>query len=312
MKTLVAGGAGFIGSHLIDALLNKGHEVVCVDNLSLGTRANIAHLLGKADFCFYEFDLCDSALLEKTMEKEGIEYVFQLAANSDIQASANHPDIEYRNTYTSTYSLLEAMRKNGVKKFFLASTSAVYGNKTDVLLEENTPGLSPVSYYGAAKLGCEALTSAYSHMNDMKSLIFRFPNVVGPRLTHGVIYDFMAKLKRNPQGLEILGDGKQTKPYIYVQDLVDAILYFYEKEHRGVALYNIGTEGSTSVNTIADIVCGEMGLANVRYRYTGGKVGWKGDVPKFQYCLEKVHSAGWKAAMSSDEAVREAVRRNLV
>lgn len=312
MKVLVAGGAGFIGSHLADALLGEGHEVVCVDNLSLGTRANIEHLSGKSGFRFHEFDLCDTVRLEKVLEEEGIEYVFQLAANSDIQASAKHPDVEYRNTYTSTYSLLEAMRKTNVKKFFFASTSAVYGNKTDVLLYEDTPGLSPISYYGAAKLGCEAMVSAYSYMNDMEALVFRFPNVVGPRLTHGVIYDFMAKLRKNPLELEILGDGRQTKPYIYVRDLVDAILYFYAKADQGVTLYNIGVEGSTSVNTIADIVCREMGLTNVRYNYTGGAAGWKGDVPRFQYCLEKVHSAGWRASMSSDEAVRETVRRNLI
>ena len=312
MKALVAGGAGFIGSHLIDALLSEGHEAVCVDNLSLGTRDNISHLWGKEGFRFYEFDLCDTARLENVLEEEGIDYVFQLAANSDIQASAHSPHIEYRNTYTSTYSLLEAMRKHNVKKLFFASTSAVYGDKTDVLLDENTPGLGPISYYGAAKLGCEALISAYSHMNDMESLVFRFPNVVGPRLTHGVIYDFIAKLKNNPQELQILGDGRQTKPYIYVQDLVDAILYFYEKSEKGVTLYNIGVDGSTSVNTIADIVCEEMGLTNVRYSYTGGAVGWKGDVPRFQYCLDKVHSAGFRASRSSDQAVRETVQRNLI
>lgn len=312
MNVLVAGGAGFIGSHLADALLrNKGYEVVCIDNLSLGTEKNIDHLLGKERFRFYQFDLCDIERLDQTMRKENIEYVFQLAANSDIQASAEAPQVEYRNTYTSTYSLLECMRRNKVRNLFFASTSAVYGNKTEVLLDENTPDLAPVSYYGAAKLGCEALISAYSYMNDMKSLVFRFPNVIGPRLTHGVVHDFIGKLRSNPHELEILGDGKQTKPYIYVEDLVNAIMYFHLKPKEGVLLYNIGAEGTTSVTEIADIVCSEMGLRDVKYQYTGGNVGWKGDVPKFRYCLDKVHCAGWRAKMSSEEAVRRAVRDNL-
>lgn len=178
-------------------------------------------------------------------------------------------------------------------------------------MDENTSELKPISYYGAAKLGCEALISAYSYMNDMESLIFRFPNVIGGRLTHGVIYDFINKLREKPNELEILGDGKQTKPYIHVQDLIHAIEHFYLKTDKGVALYNIGVEGSTSVNRIADMVCKEMGLNDVKYSYTGGNVGWKGDVPEFEYCLHKVHNAGWRAVLSSDEAVQKTVHQNL-
>lgn len=311
MKVLVAGGAGFIGSHLIDALLAWGNEVVCIDNLSLGKKRNIDHMKNQAKFQFYEADLCDETQLNQIFEKEAIEYVFQLAANSDIRSSASHPDIEYRNTYSTTYSLLECMRKNKVKKIFFASTSAVYGNKVDELLDEDTPGLSPVSYYGAAKLGCEALISAYSYMNDMSALIFRFPNVIGPRLTHGVVHDFILKLSANPKELEILGDGTQTKPYIYVSDLIHAIMFFKDKAAKGVTLYNVGAEGTTSVRQIADMVCQEMGLLDVSYRFTGGHTGWKGDVPKFQYSLEKVHQAGWHAQLSSDDAVRLAVKHNL-
>ena len=177
-----------------------------------------------------------------------------------------------------------------------------------LLLDENTPNLSPVSYYGAAKLGSEALINAFSYMNDIQALVFRFPNVIGPRLTHGVIYDFIRKLKKNPKRLEILGDGKQTKPYIYVSDLVEAILRFKETGRQGVSLYNVGVEGDTSVTCIADIVCEEMGLSSVQYDYTGGEGGWKGDVPRFRYCLDKIHGAGWKAVYTSDEAVRRTVR----
>ena len=206
MKALVVGGAGFIGSHLCDALLKEGHQVVCADDFSLGTRENISHLKGNVDFCIYETDASDRKSLEEVFQKEKPDYVFHLAANSDIQASAKNPDVEYRNTYTTTFQILSCMREYGVKNLFFASTSAVYGDKREELLDENTPGLSPISYYGAAKLGSEALISAFSHMNDINALVFRFPNVIGPRLTHGVIFDFIRKLQKNPAHLQILGN----------------------------------------------------------------------------------------------------------
>ena len=190
---------------------------------------------------------------------------------------------------------------------FFSSTSAVYGDKRDEVLDENTANLSPISYYGAAKLGSEALISAFSYMNEISSLVFRFPNVIGPRLTHGVIHDFVERLMKDGSRLRILGDGRQTKPYIYVSDLIDAIIRFMDVP-QGVTLYNVGVEGATSVTRIADIICEEMGLSNVKYEYTGGEGGWKGDVPRFQYCIDKIHNNGWKAKFTSDEAVRMTVR----
>ncbi len=311
MKALVVGGAGFIGSHLCDALLEQGHQVVCADNFFLGTRENISHLKGNPDFCVYETDASCVESLEEVFQKEKPEYIFHLAANSDIQASAKNPDVEYKNTYTTTFQILSCMRKYEVKNLFFASTSAVYGDKREELLDENTPGLSPISYYGAAKLGSEALVSAFSYMNDINALVFRFPNVIGPRLTHGVVFDFIRKLQTDPAHLQILGDGKQTKPYLYVTDLVDAIIRFMDTKKQGVLLYNVGGEGATSVVRVADIVCEEMGLTSVQYDFTGGEGGWKGDVPRFRYCVDKIHRAGWKAGYTSDEAVRETVRTNL-
>ena len=311
-NALVVGGAGFIGSHLCDALLAEGDRVICVDNFSLGFRENICGLEQNKNFILYEADVSDMDVLEEIFEKEVPDYVFHLAANSDIQASASNPEVEYKNTYTTTFCILSNMRKFHVKKLFFASTSAVYGDKKDVLLDENTPNLSPVSYYGAAKLGSEALISAFSYMNDMQCLVFRFPNVIGPRLTHGVIFDFIHKLEVDSKRLKILGNGRQTKPYIYVSDLINAILKFQETGSLGITLYNVGVEGETSVTKIADIVCKEMGLTSVQYDYTGGEGGWKGDVPRFQYCLDKIHSAGWKAEYSSDEAVQKTVSENLV
>lgn len=307
MKILVAGGAGFIGAFLCERLIKEGHLVVCVDDFSLGTLQNLANVENNGSFKLYAQDICDLEAMSDIFAREKPDYVMHLAANSDIQASAENPQIEYKNTYSTTYSLLENMRRHGVKKLFFSSTSAVYGDKQDIKLDENTPNLEPVSYYGAAKLGAEALISAYSHMNEFSSLVFRFPNVVGPRLTHGVIFDFMARLKQDSTKLRILGDGKQTKPYLYIDDLLDGILQFMDTP-QGVTLYNIGVETATSVTKIADIVCGEMGLSSVKYEYTGGVGGWKGDVPRFNYCLAKIWAAGWNAKHTSDEAVRTAVK----
>lgn len=311
MRVLVIGGAGFIGSHLCDALLAAGHSVVCADNFSLGTEENIAHLREDGRFTALRADAAVREELEAAFRRGEPEYVFHLAANSDIQASASHPEVEYRNTYSTTFEVLSCMREFGVRKLFFASTSAVYGDKKDVLLDENTPNLAPISYYGAAKLGSEALISAFSHMNDMQALVFRFPNVIGPRLTHGVIFDFIRKLRKDPARLEILGDGNQTKPYIYVSDLVDAIMRLWDAERAGVELYNLCAEGDTSVKRIADIVCEEMRLDGVTYAYTGGEGGWKGDVSRFKYCADKIHGTGWRARYTSDEAVRRTVQANI-
>ncbi|WP_373166667.1 NAD-dependent epimerase/dehydratase family protein [Agathobaculum sp. Marseille-P7918] len=310
MKVLVAGGAGFIGSHLIDALLAEGHDVVCVDNFFIGTKENIAHLHENSHFTFYEQDLTEFDKMLEIFKAEQVEYVFHMAANSDIQASAQNPMIEYKNTYSTTFILLECMRLCGVKKLFFASTSAVYGEQMGAEVSENAVALQPISYYGGAKLGSEGIISSFAYMNDMSVLIFRFPNVIGPRLTHGVIFDFVKRLKADPSHLRILGDGTQSKPYLYVLDLVDAIMQFKDVD-KGIALYNVGVQTQTSVTRIAEIVCEKMGLTGIPFEYTGGRGGWKGDVPVFAYNLDKIHAAGWKASMTSDEAVAKTVEKVL-
>ena len=306
MKALVAGGAGFIGSHLIDALLAEGYEVVCVDNFFIGTKENIRHLEEDPRFTFYQQDLSDFDKTLEIFEKEKPDHVFHMAANSDIQASANDPLIEYRNTYSTTFVLLECMRRAGVKKFFFASTSAVYGEQMGAQVSEEAVALAPISYYGGAKLGSEGMISAFTYMNDLQTLVFRFPNVIGPRLTHGVIFDFVKRLKADPSHLRILGDGRQSKPYLYVMDLVEAIMQFKEVP-AGVTLYNVGVESQTSVTRIGEIVCEKMGLSGIPFVYTGGRGGWKGDVPVFAYDLGRIHAAGWTAKMTSDEAVAKTV-----
>jgi UDP-glucose 4-epimerase len=308
MKVLSAGGAGFIGSHLTDALLERGERVVCVDKLCFGGEDRLRHRADNPDFAFHAFDLCDTAKLNAVFETHRFDRVYHLAANADIQKGGGDPSMDFHNTFLTTVSLLDAMRKFGVKELLFSSTSAVYGDKREPL-REDTGDLRPVSYYGAAKLASEAFISAYAAMNGLAARIIRFPNVVGPRLTHGAVFDFIAKLKQNPKELEILGDGKQDKPYIYVADLIEAMLSM--RFTPGVEIFNAGVDTSTTVRRIADIVCEEMDLSNVAYRFTGGSVGWPGDVAKFQYDLSKIHAFGWSAKHTSDEAVRLAVRGAL-
>lgn len=302
---LITGGAGFIGSHLSRILLADGHKVVAADDFTLGSRENVSDCLDDSNFTLLEQDVTDIDKLVEIIDKYSIERIYHLAANSDIQKSAAQPGIDYDKTFNTTYSTVEAMRITGCKKLFFASTSAVYGDKVGVNISEDIGGLSPISYYGAAKLASEAFISSYSYMNDFETLIFRFPNVIGPGLTHGVIFDFIKKLKRNPKELEILGDGTQCKPYLYVLDLVDAINEFSHKDRNGVEIFNIGVDTATTVTEIADMVCERMGLTGVHYKYTGGSVGWKGDVPAFQYDLGKIYAAGWRPAHNSNESVRD-------
>ena len=255
MNVLITGGAGFIGSNLSKKMTELNHKVICLDNMSLGKRENVSELLLLSNFKLIEHDVNDISFLEDLMNKEKIEIVFHLAANSDIQKSATDPTIEFRNTFSTTYNVLESMRNCSVKKLFFASTSAVYGEKTGQILSED--------------------------VGDLKELT-------------------------------ILGDGTQCKPYIYVDDLVEAIVNFSLSMERGIQIYNLGVEGATSVNKIADFVCEAMGLTKVEYCFTGGKIGWKGDVPQFQYDLTKIHSKGWKASYTSDEAVKATLKAVLV
>lgn len=308
MNILVAGGAGFIGSHLIDSFLSDGHRVICVDKLIMG-KQNIEHIPENENFRFYKAELADQNLVDRILFENSIDVVYHLAANSDIQKGGKEPSIDFNDTFLTTRALLEGMRKANIKKLFFASTSAVYGEMLDVILTETTGGLMPVSYYGGAKLASEALISSYVSMCDMSAVIFRFPNVIGPRLTHGVVFDFIRKLRKNSGELQILGDGTQCKPYIYVLDLIGAIRMLTQTFEPGETVYNISVTGNgTTVTRIAEIVTEELGLKDVKFEYTGGDRGWKGDVPRFQYDISKVLSTGWIPNYSSDEAVRQTVR----
>jgi len=306
MKTFITGGAGFIASHLEDVLIKAGCEVCAADVTEPAKCHNIMHLMDNGRFTYQQLDVTDvNALTKATAD---CDVVYHLAANSDIRRGGQDPAMDYTMTFQTTRAVLEAVRVNCIPKMFFSSTSAVYGDIKGSL-NELTGGLKPISYYGAAKLSSEAMISAYSYMNDFDALVFRFPNVIGPRLTHGVIFDFLRKLKQNPKELEILGNGKQNKQYVYVTDLVRGIWEFSQKKEPGLSLYNVSTESYTDVNTIADLVCERLGLKDVKYSYTGGNCGWKGDVSSFGYDISKAKAAGWKYRYSSTEAVRETLRQ---
>jgi UDP-glucose 4-epimerase len=308
MNILIAGGAGFIGSHLCDELLSKGNNIIVADKLIMGDQ-NMSHLQGNPHFSFYEVELADQANVDRLFKENKIDIVYHLAANSDIQKGGKEPSIDFNDTLLTTRAILEGMRKNNVKNLFFASTSAVYGEMPDVQLNELTGGIMPVSYYGGAKLASEALISSYVSMCDINAVIFRFPNVIGPRLTHGAVFDFIRKLRKNPNELEILGNGTQCKPYIYVLDLVEAIVRMTKEFHKGEEVFNISVQSEgTTVTRIAEIVVEELGLSNVEFKYTGGDRGWKGDVPKFSYDISKILATGWTPKHTSDESVRQTVK----
>lgn len=309
MKILITGGAGFIGSHLCDALMERGHNLTVVDNLILGRKENISHLLGKVGFEFIEEDLLQTEAMRDIFKDRKFDMVYHLAANSDIQKGGKDLQVDYDLTFNTTYHVLRYLKEFGIRKFFFASTSAIYGETSDVLNEDYGP-LRPVSNYGAGKLASEAFISAFSSTYHIQTWITRFPNVVGERFTHGVIYDFIHKLLKNPAELEVLGNGEQCKPYVYVKDLVAGILYVIDHASDEYNVYMLGSDSRTKVKDIAAMVIEEMGL-NAEIKYTGGDRGWVGDVPEFRYDLSKVNTLGWKAAYTSNESVRLAIQKAL-
>jgi len=311
MKTLVTGGAGFIGSHLCESLIERGHEVWCVDNLYLGTEENISHCENSDRFHFEKFDVLDTARLNSMFKNGNIDTVFHLAANSDIQQGSVNHEIDLKLTFLTTYEVLQAMRRHGVNRIFFAGSSAIFGDTGTKKLHEDFGPARPCSLYGAAKLAAEAYLSVFAKMFGFQTWILRFPNVVGERSTHGVVHDFIRRLKENPARLEVLGNGLQRKPYLYVKDLVQAILLIVEKAKDPLAIYHAAGEGLTTVREIAEMVVDEMGLKGIPVVYQSADCGWAGDVPFYQYDNRKITSLGFKPKYNSTEAVRVAIQKTL-
>lgn len=309
MRAFVTGGAGFIGSHLVDKLIERGATVTCYDNLSSGNKEFLKHLENNEKFTFIEGDLLDLDNLIKVVK--GHDVIFHIAANPFVRLGEKQTRLDLDQGSIATYNLLEAMRNNDIKKIVFSSSSVVYAETPPIALPETYGPTLPISLYGAGKLGAEGLISAFCGTFEFQAWIFRFANVVGIRGTHGVIVDFIDKLKKNPNELEILGDGKQQKPYLHVSDIVEGILHGFEKSNDQINLFNLGPDSNTTVTRIAEMIAEEMGLTNVEFKYTGGKRGWKGDVPRFQLDASKIKKLGWKEKYSSDEAVRKSIREIL-
>lgn len=309
-RFFVTGAAGFIGSHVVERLLAEGHTVTGYDNLSSGKREWIEPVLDDHCFTFVQADLRDPDILTSAMQ--GHDVVFHLGANTDIVQGNTHTRLDLENCTIATSNVLEAMRTNKVGKLLFASSAAVYGEAPVYPTSEGAGPLLPISLYGAAKLACEGLISAYSHLYNIQAWMFRFGNVVGARMGHGVIYDFIAKLRQTPQELEILGDGKQEKNFFLVEDCIGGILFAFQNATENPCdVFNLGCESTTRVTEIGRIVAEEMGLADVRFRFTGGRRGWPGDAPVVIFDASKMKGLGWEAKYTSSEAVRIATQRLL-
>ncbi|RLG53637.1 MAG: UDP-glucose 4-epimerase [Thermoproteota archaeon] len=311
MSILVTGGAGFIGSYLVEELVRRGYAVRILDNLSTGRVENLREV-PEGSYELYVGDLLDPYDVREALE--GCSTVYHFAANPEVRVGYQRPQLDFEENILATKVLLEEARRQGIELLVFASSSTVYGEPTQIPTPESYGPLKPISSYGASKLACEAMISAYSHYYGFKAVILRLANIIGGRSRHGVIYDFIMKLKRDPRRLEVLGDGTQRKSYLHVSDCVSAVLAAAEHCSEGVEVYNVGSRDWVSVLEIARIVIEEMELSDVRIELTGGVMGgrgWPGDVKLMLLSTEKLESLGWKPRLSSREAVREACRELL-
>ena len=306
---LIVGGAGFIGCHFAEELLSRNAGLVrVVDNLCSGSLEHIAPFTSNANFDFVKMDVEDTDLLVKTMT--GIDTVIHLASNPDIAKAATEPRIDFVQGTVLTESVAEAARIAGVSSILYASGSGVYGDAGETQLTEESQ-LKPISTYGASKMAGESLLASYSYMFGLKCLAFRFANVVGPKQTHGVGFDFLKRLKFDQTKLEILGDGKQNKSYIYVTDVVQAVLKAEEKVSVGFDVFNISTQDQITVEEIANIAATVLGLESklVQYLYTGGDRGWKADVPVVKLSAKKISDLGWQPIFNSRQAIELSLKK---
>jgi len=313
-SVFVTGGAGFIGSHLVDRMISRGARVTVYDNLSSGRRRWLERHVGNPNFTFIEGNLLDLAKLIGSIA--GHDVVWHFGANTAIAYGADQARIDLDNCVIATCNLLDAMRVQGITKLLFASSGAVYGRIAETSTTEVAGPLLPLSLYGAGKAACEAFISAHCNLFGLRAWMFRFGNVIGSRMSHGVIFDFIQKLKKNPRELEILGDGRQEKNYFLVSECLDGMEHAFKSiamtDAQPCDVFNLGAQSSTSVPTIAKIVADEMGLTDVAFRFKGGRAGWPGDQPRVQLVFDQMKAHGWQAGRSSDEAVRLATRAVLL
>jgi len=307
LKILVTGAAGFIASNLIPRLLERGDEVAGIDNFFLGRRDYLAQ---HPRFAFHEFDLLDLARLETLVAQFRPDRVWHLAANSDISYGVRYTDFDLKGGTLVTYNVLEAMRRANIGEIVFSSSGAIYGEPTVMPTPENYGPILPISLYAAAKAACETLITAFTHSYDMRCWIYRFGNVIGPKPTHGVIYDFVLRLRDDPTRLVVLGDGTQSKPYVYIEDCLDGMEFGIENAREHVNVYNLSVDDQTSVREIAEATIEAMGIdrASIEVQYGEGPRGWRGDVPQVRLDTQRMTALGWKPKLSSGEAVRKTVQ----
>lgn len=304
MRAFVTGGAGFVGSNLVDRLLAEGHEVTAYDNLSTGRREFLAKALACPGFRLVEGDTLDLPAL--TAAIAGHEVVFHLAANADVRFGTDHPRKDLEQNTIATFNVLEAMRGAGVRRIVFSSTGSVYGEPAVFPTPEGCPFPVQTSLYGASKLAGEGLIEAYCAGFGFEALVFRFVSVLGERYSHGHVFDFYRKLLSDPAEIEILGDGRQRKSYLYVHDCIDAMLTALPQAGQGVSVFNLGTEQYCTVDESLGWISSHLGL-QPRRRYTGGQRGWVGDSPFIFLDTSRIRALGWKPRLT----IREGVLRTL-
>jgi len=309
-RYFITGGAGFIGSHLtVSLLLSPENEVIVYDNFSSGREWHLDAVKGNPRLKIIRGDIKNEEKLKRSLA--GADIVYHLASNPDIAKAVTQPTIDFWEGTFLTNQVVEAMRVCGVRKLLYASGSGVYGDVGELETREDHGPLVPISTYGASKLAGESLICAYCHMFDLDAAAFRFANVIGPHPTHGVIFDFVRKLMAEPSRLEILGDGLQSKSYIFISDIVSAMRLIETKFLKNFAVYNVATQDYITVREIAEMTVKAMNIGEVEFRYSGGNRGWKGDVPIVRFNTEKIRSLGWKNRYSTREAVQMTIESVL-
>jgi len=305
MRALITGAAGFIGSTLADRLLKKSGPVAGYDNLSTGQKQFLAEGLKEPAFKLFEGDLLNMDNLKGAMK--GCDFVFHFAANADVRFGLEHPGKDLQQNTQATFNVLESMRANGISKVAFSSTGSVYGEAKVFPTPEDAPFPVQTSLYGASKLAGESLIQAYCEGFGFQSWIFRFVSILGERYTHGHVFDFYKQLRNDPSRLMVLGNGKQRKSYLYIQDCLDAILLAVEKAKEKVNIFNLGVDGYCQVNDSISWICREMGV-NPKLEYSGGERGWVGDNPFIFLDTKKIQSLGWKPKVSIEDGVVRTVR----